>query len=120
MMTTIHVKGISCYAHHGCLEEEGRIGSDYIVDVVLGFDILKSADTDRLTDTADYVVVGRIVKEEMAKRSKLIESVLMRIVHRLHDEITGLNGMRVEVRKLNPPVGTTVEEVSVVFDSLHA
>ena len=35
MKHKIFVSGIQCYAYHGCLPEEGRIGGHYIVDIEL-------------------------------------------------------------------------------------
>ena len=40
-MGTIRVKNIEVYANHGCMEEEGRIGSDYVVNVKLKTDLNK-------------------------------------------------------------------------------
>ena len=34
-MGKIYLKNIRLYAFHGCMEEEEKIGSDYIVNVVV-------------------------------------------------------------------------------------
>ena len=77
-MGVITVSGIKLYAYHGCMKEEAKIGSDYEVDVVLESDLSKAAMTDDLTQTIDYVAVNKIVAEEMAIRSKLLEYVAKR------------------------------------------
>ena len=116
-MGVINVSGIKVYAYHGCMEEEARIGSDYQVDVELHTDFQVAADTDDLTQTIDYVTVNRVVKEEMAIRSKLIEHVGQRILTRLHRECPTLERASVTVAKLNPPINGNVASVSVTLAS---
>lgn len=100
MKHTIEVNGIKLYAHHGCLEEEGKIGGHYEVDVHMRTDFSRAAKHDDLTLTIDYVVVNAIVKEEMAIRSKLIEHVGQRIVNRIQQEINGVEALRIKVTKI--------------------
>lgn len=117
-MHQILIEGIHLYAYHGCLEEEGKIGSNYIVDVTLLTDFTEAAQTDDLTKTIDYVVVYRIAREEMAIRAKLLEQVAQRIVTRLKKEFSReLQKVEVKVTKLNPPMNGNVERVSVVISS---
>ncbi len=91
MKHQIEVNSIRLYAYHGCLEEEGRVGGNYIVDVCLTTDFSAAAITDDLTQTIDYVDVNRIVTEEMAIRSKLIEHVGHRICKRIYQELGGVD-----------------------------
>ena len=74
-MGTIKLKNIRTYSYHGCLIEEGKIGSDYVVDLEIKTDLRKSCLSDELSDTVDYVQLNKIVEEEMAIRSKLLEHV---------------------------------------------
>ncbi|WP_181858180.1 dihydroneopterin aldolase [Polaribacter sp. WD7] len=114
-MGTIQVNNIKLYANHGCLEEEAKIGSWYRVDVTVKADLKKSAKTDNLTDTVDYVHLNHIVKEEMAIRSKLLEEVAQRILDRFFKEIQMLKKATVSVAKINPPIGGNVEEVVIIL-----
>jgi len=111
----IKIKNIRVYAYHGCLVEEGKIGSDYRVDLEVKADLKKSAETDQLSDTVDYVHLNRIVKEEMAVRTKLLETVANSILERILDELGLVTWARVKVSKLNPPIGGNVEMVSVIM-----
>lgn len=115
-MQTIHVRGIHIRANHGCLPEEAKIGGDYIVNVVLKGDFSKAAQSDKLSDAADYVTVYQIVKKEMAIRSNLIEHVAERIAVHLKKELTTVQHLSVEVVKKRPPMNGNVEEVSVIFE----
>ncbi|PCI02019.1 MAG: dihydroneopterin aldolase [Flavobacteriaceae bacterium] len=112
-MGKITVSNIKVYAYHGCLVEEGKIGSDYRVDVAIKADLRKSAVSDDLADTVDYVHLNKIVKEEMAIRSKLLEEVVERILQRIMQEIKLVDKATVAVSKLNPPIGGNVEMVTV-------
>ncbi len=114
-MHQIVLEGINIYAYHGCLEEEGKIGSNYIVDITLQTDFTDAVKTDDLTKTIDYVIVYQLTKEEMAKRSKLIEEVAQRIVNRLKKEFRTLQQVQVKVTKINPPMNGDVERVSVMI-----
>ncbi|MBZ9730672.1 dihydroneopterin aldolase [Salegentibacter sp. JZCK2] len=113
-MGSIKLKNIRVFAYHGCLDEEGKIGSDYRVDLKVKGDLSHSAKTDALADTIDYVHLNKIVKEEMAIRSKLLENVAERILKRVLEEIILVQKAKVEVSKINPPIGGNVAMVSVI------
>jgi dihydroneopterin aldolase len=114
-MHKILVEGIKIYAYHGCLEEEGKIGTNYIVDVAMETDFTEAAKTDDLSKTIDYVVVYNIVKTQMAVRAKLIEKVGQHIIDELKKELHGLKKVEVKVTKLNPPMNGNVERVSIII-----
>lgn len=112
-MGVIHLEDIKVYAHHGCMEAETVIGSDYRVDLWVAADLEVSAVSDDLSDTVDYVLLNAIVCEEMAVPSKLLEHVARRIVKRVMRENTMIEECRVRVAKVNPPVGGHVRAISV-------
>ncbi len=112
-MGTIKVTNIRVYAYHGCLREESQIGSDYRVDVTVEADLSQAALSDKLGDTVDYVLLNRIVKEEMAVSSHLLETVCERILSRFMQEEAMITKAAVSVSKLNPPIGGDVEMVTV-------
>ncbi len=112
-MGAIHLKNIHLYAYHGCLLEEGKIGSDYRVDVSVKTDLSASAISDELEDTVDYVHLNKIVREEMAIRSKLLEHVAKRILDRIFKEIPMVEEATLSVGKINPPIDGNVDEVAV-------
>lgn len=112
-MGSIKLKNIRVFAYHGCLEEEGKIGSDYRVDLKVKGDLSNAAKSDELQDTIDYVHLNRIVKQEMGIRSKLLETVAERIINRTLDELLIVQKVTVDVSKINPPIGGNVQMVSV-------
>ena len=112
-MGLIKVENIRVYAYHGCLTEEGKIGSDYRVDLEVKANLKPSAETDELKDTVDYVFLNRIIKEEMHKPSHLLETVAQRILRRIFNEDQFVKKATVWVSKLNPPIGGDVEKVTI-------
>ena len=114
-MGIIQVNNIKLFTNHGCLDEEAKIGSEYRVDVEVKANLKKSAKSDKLADTVDYVHLNHIVKEEMAIRSELLEEVAQRILDRFFKEIPMIKKAKVAVAKINPPIGGNVEEVVIIL-----
>ncbi|WP_454958093.1 dihydroneopterin aldolase [Capnocytophaga sputigena] len=112
-MEEIILKNIRVYACHGCLAEEGIIGSDYRVDLKVYADLKKAIQTDELIDTVDYVHLNKIVKEEMAIRAKLLENVAGRISDRIFSELPQVQKLKLKIAKVNPPIGGDVAQVIV-------
>ena len=112
-MGVIKVDNIRVFAYHGCLKEETKIGSDYRVDLKVSGNLQTSAKTDKLSDTIDYVFLNRVVKEEMAISSHLLETVAKRILNRIFNDTHSINKATVWVSKLNPPIGGDVEKVTI-------
>jgi dihydroneopterin aldolase len=113
MENIINIEGIKLYGYHGCLEEEGRIGGNYIVDVYLTTDFMASAIEDDLSKTIDYCDIYEIAKTQMAIRSKLIEKVCMRIFNDIKTRFPQVKKLHVKITKLLPPMNGNVERVSV-------
>jgi len=116
-MSTIRLKNIKIYAFHGCLVEEEKIGSDYLVNLSVKADLSQAARTDKLVDTIDYVHLQKIVKAQMAKRSKLLEHVGQRIINEIFEQVSKATAVTVTVSKVNPPIGGDVAKVSVTMKS---
>lgn len=114
-MSVISVEGIRVYAFHGCMEEEGVVGSHYEINVKIDADVEAAAESDELSDTVDYVKVYEIVKEQMAIRSKLIEHVAKRILLLIRKECSHVNAAEVTVYKLDPPIHGIVKRVGITL-----
>lgn len=112
-MGIIKVENIRVFANHGCLKEETAIGSDYRVDIEVKANLKTSSETDELKDTVDYVFLNKVVREEMAIPSKLLETVAQRIIDRILNEDKLVSKVSVSVSKINPPIGGDVEMVTI-------
>ena len=112
-MGKIYLNRARFYAYHGCLEEEGVVGGDYVVDVVVEFDLSLVEKSRALKDTVDYMEVFSCVKKEMKKPAKLLETLLERTassLKKIHPSITSVD---VKIEKTNPPVGGDVGSVAI-------
>jgi dihydroneopterin aldolase len=115
-MGIIKLTNIRTYSYHGCLAEEATIGSDYRVDLEIKTDLRKSAISDQLEDTVDYVFLNQVVKEEMAIRAQLLEQVAHRIIVRVFKESAAVSRILIRVSKINPPIGGDVEMVTIEME----
>lgn len=115
-MGIIILENIKIYSNHGCLDEEARIGSDYLVDLEAHADFTKACESDDLVDALDYCTLNAIVKEEVGIRSKLLEHVCQRILTRIGEELKTVTYAKVKLSKLNPPIGGHVEKVSIILE----
>ena len=113
-MDQILLEDIRVYANHGCMEEEEKIGSDYIVNLTVNTNLDVPAASDNLEEAVDYVDLLRIVEEEMAIRSKLLEHVGDRIVTRILNSMMTVSEVVVKVAKQNPPINGNIAAVTIV------
>ena len=116
IMGIIRLRNIRTFSYHGCLVEESKIGSEYSVDLEIKTDLRKSSSSDKLADTVDYVYLNRVVVDEMAIRSNLLEHVAHRIIVRIFNELAEVSRITLSVSKLNPPIGGDVEAVTIVME----
>ena len=114
-MGLIAIEGMQFYAYHGRYHEEQVIGNQFLVDVYMERDILKAADTDDLRNTINYEDVYTIARDEMRKKSYLLENVSKRIYDVILKKFGPLKSLKVRVSKLHPAVKGTVEKVYVEF-----
>jgi len=108
------------FSFHGCLNEEASIGSDYRIDLEVKCNLKQSSLSDELKDTVDYVHLNKIVVEEMAIRSKLLEHVGHRVISRIFTEIPSVSRILLAVSKLNPPIGGDVEAVTIEMEEYRS
>ena len=119
-MGTIRLQNIRTFSFHGCLNEEASIGSDYRIDLEVKCNLKQSSQSDELKDTVDYVYLNKIVVEEMAIRSKLLEHVGHRVISRIFTEIPSVSRILLAVSKLNPPIGGDVEAVTIEMEEYRS
>ena len=83
MSSKIYLRNVRFHVFHGVLPQEGIVGNDYLVNLVLDYDFSSAMQTDELQGTLNYAEVYQKVREEMVVPSKLLEHVAGRIAHRL-------------------------------------
>ena len=109
----VFVKNIRLHAFHGVMPQERITGNDYLVSVSADCPLAAAAESDSVDDTLNYARIYNIVKEEMALQSNLVEHVAGRIGRRVLAEFPLADNVRVEVVKLNPPMGAACDGAGV-------
>ena len=115
-MARIAINGMRFYAHHGCFDEERRIGTHFSVDLSFETDTATAERSDNIEDTVSYLDVYQVVKREMLVPSHLLEHVARRVGEAVMKSFPSVHSVDVKVCKLNPPLGGQMDSVSV---SLH-
>lgn len=114
-MAVINLENMEFWSYHGCIEEERRIGTKYVISVSLAVDMQQAMASDNLHDTINYQEVYSIIKEEMDIPSNLIEHVAGRIQHRLKERFPQSTQQTISLSKFNPPLGGQIEKVTIVL-----
>lgn len=115
-MDRIKLKGMTFYAFHGVSKSERELGQQYEIDVELSVDTKKAGNTDNIEDTINYAEVFDRVESIVEKNSfKLLETVAERISNALLKDFE-ISGIKVVVRKINPPVKGIIDHVEVEIE----
>ena len=115
-MGIIEIQGMEFYAYHGCFKEEQIVGNKFLVDLLLEADCTKASQTDNIHDAVNYQIAYQIVKEQMEKKSHLLENIAERILVEIFAKLVEVRFARVKVMKINPPMGGKIQHVSVILD----
>lgn len=113
MSSKIYLRNVRFHAFHGVLPQEGIVGNDYLVNLVLDYDFSSAMKTDDLQGTLNYAEVYQKVREEMAVPSKLLEHVAGRIAHRLFSDFPEIQKLQLFITKVNPPMGADSDGAGV-------
>jgi dihydroneopterin aldolase len=109
----ILVTGLREMGVHGVLPEEQERAQPFGVDLELHVDLAPAGASDALDDTVDYgVLIEAVSRIVSAERYQLLEKLAARIAAVCLTD-RRVQGVVVEVRKLEPPVRAHVEHVGV-------
>lgn len=112
----IEINKLKIYAHHGLMSQEYRIGNDYEVSLRLLYPIDIAMNNDNISGTLNYAEVIRIVTHEMGVPSNLLENVIKRIHTKLTTQYPLIQGGRITIAKLTPPIANVqIESVAVSY-----
>ena len=115
-MGLIQIENMEFYAFHGHFREEQIVGNKFLVDLAIDADMSAPADSDNLKDAINYQLAYKLVKEEMEKKSKLLENIAKRILDTIYENFPGIRKVTVKISKMNPPMGGgRIEKVSVTL-----
>jgi len=112
-MDKIIFQAMQFYAYHGVFEEENRLGQKFEVDIELFLSLEKAGKSDCLEDTVNYAKVYQVTKEfVMGTPKKLLESLAENIASEIMKSFS-VEGVKVRVRKLQPPIPGHLQSVAV-------
>ncbi len=112
-MSKIYVNNAWFYSFHGCLHEESVVGAEYLVNIMVETNTDDAEKNDNLQSTVDYVDIYNAIKKEMDKPSKLLESVMERMIVSIKGISADISGIDVSIKKLSPPIGGNVDSVEL-------
>lgn len=119
IMSWISIEGMEFHSYHGCFKEERVIGTRFIVNLWFELDTTVAEKSDNLRDTIDYQAVYQLVKSEMEESSHLLEHVGRRILDTFHSKYPQVIRSKVNVSKLNPPLGGKIQSVNVTIENVR-
>ena len=114
--SSIQLHDMRFYAYHGVMEQERRVGGQYVVTLRVEADLSRVMASDDVADTVNYAQLYDVVAEEMAVPSKLLEHVAGRIAQRVLADFPQVEGLTLSIRKCNPPMGADCQGASVEME----
>ena len=112
-MDRILITGIRELGVHGVLPEEQTRPQPFEVDIQLVVDLAAAGKSDDLDDTVDYAAVCEAVSRVVSSEKY---QLLERLAERIAEVCTSdprVQGIVVEVRKVQPPVRAMLQHVGV-------
>jgi 7,8-dihydroneopterin aldolase/epimerase/oxygenase len=135
-MATLSLEGMQFQGYHGVYPAERVLGTTFVVDVHIDFE-LKQVKDDKLETTLNYEAIHQMIDllmtppkqlsaEDLAKLSpqelearkerepkQLIETVAQLILSKLKLQFNQMHGARVRIRKMHPPLPGRVDSSTI-------
>ena len=113
MKTSIELNRMRFFSYHGVAEQERRVGNDYEVSLRVDYPLERAMESDSLCDTLDYAA---LVAAEMSVPSQLLEHVAGRIWRAISGRFPCVDGGRLRIAKLTPPIPGEIGEAVVTLE----
>jgi len=114
--SSIQLHDMRFYAYHGVMEQERRVGGQYLVTLCVKSDLSRAVVSDSVADTVNYAVLYEVVAREMAQPSQLLEHVAGRVAQRVLDDFPQVEQLSIRITKCNPPMGADCQGASVTLE----
>jgi len=109
----IHLRQIRFHAFHGVMPQERQVGSDFLLDLKVGYPLQRAMQSDEVADTLNYAALYELMAREMQQPSKLLEHVAGRMAEAIARAFPQVSSIDLELTKLNPPMGADCKGASV-------
>jgi len=113
MLGKVSLEGLEFHAYHGVYPHERSSGNKFEVDIHIDTRFDESAFRDDLSGTLNYEVLYAVVKAEMEKPAKLLETVGNAIAESALKKFKEAISVEVKISKFNPPIGGVCRKASV-------
>jgi dihydroneopterin aldolase len=113
MIGKVILEGLEFHAYHGVYPHERSSGNKFEVDIEVETRFSASAFKDDLSGTVDYEDLYSLVKGEMEKPSKLLETVGHSIAVKTLATFPNAISVAVNISKFNPPIGGVCKKATV-------
>lgn len=113
-MDFLRIKDLVVHANHGVFAAEKELGQRFILDVELGYDMSRAAQTGDLTASVHYGELAEKLTAWCQERSEdLIETLAEKLIERIFEEYPLVQSISLEVKKPWAPIPLPLETCSV-------
>jgi len=113
----IEIRGLRCRGRQGPAPADQQQAHDYLVDVALSVDIADAVARDELAAAVDIAEVASCVRDEVARRPRvLLERMTSDVARVLLERFDRVTEVRVKVEKPDPEgLGAAAEAVEITL-----
>src|SRR5206468_5441261 len=113
----IEIRGLRCRGRQGITAADQQQAHDYLVDVSLSVDVAEAVERDDLAAALDISEVAACVREEVARRPRvLLERMTSDVARVLLERFDRVTEVRVKVEKPEPDgLDATAEAVELTI-----
>ena len=113
MTGKISLEGLEFHAYHGVYAHERSSGNKFEVDITVEARLNNKVLEDDLSGTINYESLYAVVKAEMEKPSKLLETVGYAIARQVLNSFADALQVEIKISKFNPPIGGVCKKATV-------
>ena len=116
MTGKVALEGLEFHAYHGVYPHERSSGNKFEIDISVETEFDKNAFDDELSGTLNYEELYAVVKEQMGRPAKLLETVAHAIAQHTLNAFAEAKAVEVKISKFNPPIGGVCKKSSVTLN----
>jgi 7,8-dihydroneopterin aldolase/epimerase/oxygenase len=113
-MLTISLHDLKFFAYHGLYPEERKTGNEFKMHLSVSFPAISNHIT-RLEDTINYASLYELVTEEMTRPRDLLETFVMELAEKIHQQYPMVKSVDLRIEKLHLPIPRFTGHVSVAY-----
>lgn len=114
MRLTVRLDSMRIHAFHGLLPQEKKVGNLFEVSVEVWFNHYPAeTESEDINSTVNYAEIAAISKQVMATPCELLETVTVKIMRAICGRWRFLEGGKIKVTKLTPPIPIPMKGASV-------